>query len=317
MAIKGKCGLLLAGALLLLPGYSASASAAGQAPVAERAAAVAEQGPDTAGHVSPAAEQTPHAAKQDLPVVEQDLLVQVDGKLYPGRVRLEEGTAWVSLREFSLFADSEASVEWDNASRTATVRTDALLLTAAEGGRIIEANGRLLFCPDELYIGGASLWVPLRTTARAFGFSCAYDPAVPAAVLSREGEAVPARDEEEEDRVFWLSRIIEAEAGAEPFEGKLAVGSVILNRMLSDEFPDTVWGVIFDDRNGVQFTPAENGAIWQDPGEESVRAACVTLDNPPLWDDIEYFLNPDIAESLWIPAAREYAFTIGGHAFYR
>ena len=309
MAIKGKCGLLLAGALLLLPGYSASASAAvrapaaEQVPAAERTAAVVDQAPDAAGH--------------DSPVTEQALLVQADGVPYPGRVRLEEGTAWVSLREFSLFADSGAKVEWDSASRTAAVRTDALLLTAAEGGRIIEANGRLLFCPDELYIDGASLWVPLRTTARAFGFSWAYDPAIPAAVLSREGDAVPARDEEGEDRVFWLSRIIEAEAGAEPFEGKLAVGSVILNRMLSDEFPDTVWGVIFDDRNGVQFTPAENGAIWREPGEESVRAARVTLDNPPLWDDIEYFLNPDIAESLWIPAARECAFTIGGHAFYR
>ena len=95
------------------------------------------------------------------------------------------------------------------------------------------------------------------------------------------------------------------------------MGSVILNRVLSEEFPDTIWGVIFDDRNGVQFTPAENGSVWRDPGEDSVRAACVTLDNPPLWDDIEYFLNPAIARSLWIPASREYAFTIGGHDFYR
>ena len=247
----------------------------------------------------------------------QALAVRSGSRAYPGRVRLEEGTAWVSLREFSLFADGGAKVRWDGESRTASVHTDALALSVRAGERIMEANGRLLLCPEAARIDGSLLWVPLRTAARAFGFSCSYDPAVPEAVLTREGDAVAPRDEEGEDRVFWLSRIIEAEAGAEPFEGKLAVGSVILNRMLSDEFPDTVWGVIFDDRNGVQFTPTENGSIWRDPGEDSVRAACVTLDNPPLWDDIEYFLNPDIAESLWIPAAREYAFTIGGHAFYK
>ncbi len=249
--------------------------------------------------------------------IHKDLLVRADGTPYPGQVWIRDGSAWVSLREFALFADGEAEVCWDGGSMTAYVRTSALSLSAAAGERVLEANGRLLLCPNEVCIDGSVLWVPLRAAARAFGYACSYDPAVPEAVLVRETEAVPCRDAEGEDAVFWLSRIIEAEAGAEPFEGKLAVGSVILNRVLSDEFPDTIWGVIFDDRNGVQFTPAENGSIWRDPGEDSVRAACVTLDNPPLWDDIEYFLNPAIARSLWIPASREYAFTIGGHDFYK
>ena len=248
---------------------------------------------------------------------QEELTVLADGALYPGEVRLSHGVSWVPLRDFALFAEKDASIEWDGERNEAAVRTDSLSLTVTVGDTVLEANGRLLLCPGAPRIEEDRLWVPLRTVSRAFGFSCTYDPEGPAAILAREEEAVPFRGAEEEDRVYWLSRIIEAEAGAEPFDGKLAVGSVILNRVLSDEFPDTVWGVIFDDRHGVQFTPTENGAIWGEPGEDSVRAACLTLDNPHIWDDIEYFLNPAIADSLWIPAAREYAFTIGGHAFYR
>ena len=307
----GKTAVLLAAAVLLLaPGTVVHAS---------EAIAREEAGEQT---LSPWEKAAVHAdaIRQDLlrqDLLRQDLPIRADGTPYPGRVWLRDGSAWVSLREFAIFADGEAEVRWDGGSMTAYVRTSALSLSASAGERVIEANGRLLLCPDEVYIDGAMLWVPLRAAARAFGFACSYDPAVPEAALVREAEAIPRRDAEGEDALFWLSRIIEAEAGAEPFEGKLAVGSVILNRVLSDEFPDTIWGVIFDDRNGVQFTPAENGAIWHEPGTESVRAACVTLDNPPLWEDIEYFLNPAIARSLWIPASREFAFTIGGHDFYR
>ena len=263
-----------------------------------------------------AAEEEPAPVRAEDPV-RQQLCVTVDGTRYPGEVRLSDGVTWVPLREFALFADSDARILWDSGRNEADVTTDALSLTVSPGERILEANGRLLLCPDAPRIEKDRLWVPLRTLSRAFGFACTYDPEGPEAILTREDSAVAPRGSEEEDRIYWLSRIIEAEAGAEPFEGKLAVGSVILNRVLSDEFPDTVWGVIFDDRHGVQFTPTENGAIWTEPGEDSIRAACVTLDNPPIWDGIEYFLNPAIADSLWIPAAREYAFTIGGHEFYK
>ena len=245
------------------------------------------------------------------------LTVVADGARYPGEVRLSHGVSWVPLREFALFAEQDASIEWDGERNEAAVRTDSLSLTVTVGDTVLEANGRLLLCPGAPRIEEDRLWVPLRTVSRAFGFSCTYDPEGPEAILTREDSAVAPRGSEEEDRIYWLSRIIEAEAGAEPFEGKLAVGSVILNRVLSDEFPDTVWGVIFDDQHGVQFTPTENGAIWTEPGEDSIRAACITLDNPPIWDGIEYFLNPAVADSLWIPAAREYAFTIGGHEFYK
>ena len=245
-----------------------------------------------------------------------ELAVLADGAIYPGEVRLTDGAAWVSLREFARFAAPEAAVKWHPESGSATVRTETLALTAADGARILEANGRLLWCPDRLYIDRSVLYVPLRQIGTAFGFDCTYDETLPAARLTRTKAAVPPPAANEDD-LLWLSRIIEAEAGAEPFEGKLAVGAVILNRVDSDEFPNTVRDVIFDSRYGVQFTPAENGSVWNEAGEDSVRAARVTFDNPRLWEDIEYFLNPDLSSNFWIPRSRAYAFTIGRHEFYR
>jgi N-acetylmuramoyl-L-alanine amidase len=82
------------------------------------------------------------------------------------------------------------------------------------------------------------------------------------------------------DDVKWLSRIINAEAEAEPLEGKIAVGNVVLNRVASDEFPDTIYSVIFDKANGVQFSPTASGAIYNTPTDESVLAAKMCLDGP-------------------------------------
>jgi len=119
-----------------------------------------------------------------------------------------------------------------------------------------------------------------------------------------------------EDEVYWLSRIIEAEAGGEPFRGKVAVGEVILNRVESDEFPDTIWGVIFDDEFGVQFEPVSNGTIYNTPSNESIKAAKTALSGSNYIGDCLYFLNPTIASSNWITKNREFYTTINNHDFY-
>ena len=75
------------------------------------------------------------------------------------------------------------------------------------------------------------------------------------------------------DRLFWLARIIYAESGGEPFEGQTAVGHVILNRVKSPKYPDTVWGVIFDEQYSVQFEPVLNGTVYNEPTNISIAAA--------------------------------------------
>jgi len=118
------------------------------------------------------------------------------------------------------------------------------------------------------------------------------------------------------DAVYWLSHIIEAESGGESLKGKIAVGEVILNRVRSDEFPDTIWTVIFDTKFGIQFEPVANGTIYNTPSAESIKAAKMALDGSNYVGDCLYFLNPTIAESNWITKNRVHYMTIGNHEFY-
>ena len=119
------------------------------------------------------------------------------------------------------------------------------------------------------------------------------------------------------DDVYWLARIIHAEAQGEPFNGKVAVGNVILNRVNSSQFPDSIYGVIFDQQNGyTQFSPVIDGSIYNNPSAESIRAAEAALSGQRPVGDALYFLNPGKSQSLWITNNRQYMTAIGEHDFY-
>jgi len=118
-----------------------------------------------------------------------------------------------------------------------------------------------------------------------------------------------------EDDLYWLSRIIHAEAKGESAEGRIAVGNVILNRMESDEFPDTLKGVIFQKN---QFSPVSNGMIYDEPTNESVESAKKVLAGEKVvGDDALFFYNPDVVgSSSWV-WSREIVDSIGNHNFAR
>lgn len=116
--------------------------------------------------------------------------------------------------------------------------------------------------------------------------------------------------------LYWLSRIISAEAKGESFTGQIGVGTVVLNRVRSREFPNTIKGVVFDRKYGTQFTPVANGSIYDTPTKSAVVAAKMCLDGYVLSDSVLYFVNPSIATSSWIQNNRKYAFRVGNHEFY-
>lgn len=130
-------------------------------------------------------------------------------------------------------------------------------------------------------------------------------------------QEAPNRGAGREDELYWLSRIIHAEAQGEPYEGMVAVGNVVLNRVKSNDFPDNVYDVIFDVQYGyTQFSPVIDGSIYNTPHEESIRAAKAALNGERPVGDALYFLNPRKATNFWIVGNREYFMTIGDHDFY-
>lgn len=113
--------------------------------------------------------------------------------------------------------------------------------------------------------------------------------------------------------VQLLARLIHAEAQAEPYMGKVAVGAVILNRVNSPSFPNTLAGVVYQPK---AFESVSNGRVNLSPSAESVKAAIDALNG---WDPTYgalFFWNPYKKVSAWIwsrPIVRQ----IGQHVFGR
>ena len=111
--------------------------------------------------------------------------------------------------------------------------------------------------------------------------------------------------------VELLARLIHGEARGEPYVGMVAVGAVVLNRVRSSRFPNTLAAVIY--QSGA-FDAVKDGQINLTPNEQSRRAARDALNG---WDPTGgclYYYNPSTATSSWI-WSREVRLTIGDHSF--
>ncbi|WHY85146.1 cell wall hydrolase [Neobacillus novalis] len=112
-----------------------------------------------------------------------------------------------------------------------------------------------------------------------------------------------------------MARLVHAEAKGEPYAGKVAVATVILNRVASKDFPNTINGVIYEKSNGYYaFTPVQNGAINQPADAASKQAVNEALAFKGQGNGSLFFFNPKTAVSKWI-FSREVTVTIGNHRF--
>ncbi|MDR1906467.1 MAG: spore cortex-lytic enzyme [Clostridiales bacterium] len=108
-----------------------------------------------------------------------------------------------------------------------------------------------------------------------------------------------------------LAKCVYAEARGEPYTGKVAVAAVVLNRVKSSQFPNTIPGVIYQPW---AFTAVHDGQINLVPDQDSYNAAKDALNG---WDPTYgciYYYNPRTATSQWI-FSREVRLTIGQHKF--
>lgn len=255
------------------------------------------------------------AAALVLPASAADVLSVNGRNLWnQAQARLVEGdTTYVSLRTVSEALAPGAQVTWEEG--TAWVRGNGLTLSARPGDQWLTVNGRALYIPHQVRLENGRTMVPVRTLAQALGgeVDWSWEAGVTLARGSGRPGAAPYTDED----LYWMSRIISAESRGEPLLGKLAVGTVVLNRVHSDEFPDNIHDVIFDRKYGVQFAPVANGSVYMEPTAESVLAAKLVLDGARAAGDSLYFLAPELTDNHWIMENQSYVTTIGCHWFYR
>ncbi|WP_029232265.1 cell wall hydrolase [Butyrivibrio sp. VCB2006] len=108
---------------------------------------------------------------------------------------------------------------------------------------------------------------------------------------------------------YLLANLIYCEAGSEPYEGKVAVGAVVINRVLSSVYPDTVVGVIYQNK---QFSPASSGRLALALAEGKATAACYQAAD----EAMKGYSNVGNCVYFRTPVPGLNGITIGGHVFY-
>ena len=110
-----------------------------------------------------------------------------------------------------------------------------------------------------------------------------------------------------------LARLVNGEARGEPYKGQVAVAAVVMNRVKSSEFPDTISGVIY--QKG-QFSCVTDGQINKAIDKDSTvyKAAREALNGADPTNGCVFFYNPKTSKSKWI-FSRPTVITIGKHRF--
>lgn len=224
---------------------------------------------------------------------------------------------YVPLRSFSELAGAD-SISWNARTATATVTKGSTTISVADGYYYIVASGRYFYTAEPILNISGRLFVPIRPLAKAFSIDVTWENSSRTVVLKSTGKTLAdASTYYNSDDLYWLSRIISAESAGESLYGQIAVGNVVLNRVASKQFPNTIYGVIFDRVGGTQFSPVALGTIYRAPAVSSVIAAKICLEGYSISDEILFFMNPRIATSNWISKNRPFAFRIGNHDFYK
>ena len=228
----------------------------------------------------------------------------------------EDGKVYVPLSELCEQFES-SSMSWDKDRGEAQVLSDGLEFKITEGYDYVLANDRTIYMEDAYRDIDGVLMVPARQICQLFGAEASWNGKTKNLFIYDTGEPLESGTTfYDEDELYWLSRIIQAESGGECLEGKIAVGNVIMNRVESDMFPDTVYDVIFDRRCGIQFSPAYSGSIYNEPCEEAVIAAKLVLEGVVVTENALYFTPNRSAETCWASRNRPYDTQIGGHTFF-
>lgn len=118
-----------------------------------------------------------------------------------------------------------------------------------------------------------------------------------------------------------MLQIVEAEAGTEDIKGRVLVANVIMNRVNSEGFPNTVTEVVYEYENGVpQFSPVHDGRIYRvTVSDETREAVKLALEGVDYSEGALFFIMKSAAEEQginWFEKELKYLFKHGVHEFY-
>ena len=288
---RALCALLCAVLIASAPG-GASACAADAAPAAERAA-------------------------RERPRLE-DIRLYVCG-LLRGRAYMKGETPYISLADIGEIYGIDIAVDVQETSFTASA-PGLELVGEAESG-YLRANYRYIYLPQGYLACGGDVYLPLDAVSRIFTLTGEVKNGrlelSTAEVRMIRGSEDYYETHFSADELYWLPHIAYVEALDQPLAGIMGVVTVVLNRVESEDFPNTIFEVLYDSKHTVQFTPAATGSMHGRPTELYYIAAYLVLEGYNTVGDSLYFVNPANNGNYWFRENLTHVASIGDHEFYR
>lgn len=252
------------------------------------------------------------------------------------------GVPYCTVKYFFESVLTNAKVYWANNGsnvKGTTADGETLTLLAQPGSQYMYVNGQSIYVPNGIKIKNGYTMAPIEQLAAVFsGSTVTYDWYLNAYVVmtgtcltgSMYQQAAyqttayqPAADVSavnsyqstgyyDPQALDLLSRVIDAEAGSMSMEGKVSVGNVVMNRVASSEFPNTVYGVLYQ-RN--QFTVVNTARFQRTPSADSVAAAKMAMDGVNYVPGAVFYNVTGLRS--WASYNRPFLMSFAGHDFYK
>lgn len=247
------------------------------------------------------------------------------------------GVPYCTVKYFFESVLASAQVYWANNGsnvKGTTACGESLTLLAQPGSQTMYVNGQSIYIPNGIKILNGYTMAPIEQLANVFaGSQVGYDwnlnvyVVTTGAYLSGSASAGAAQATAAQavqttvtagsgyydpQALDLIARVINAEAGSMSMEGKVSVGNVIMNRVASSEFPNTVYGVLYQPN---QFTVVNYASFQRTPSAESIAAAKQAMDGVNYVPGAMFYNVHGL--NTWASRNRPYLTTFAGHDFYK
>lgn len=232
---------------------------------------------------------------------------------YAGTALAQNGQVVLSVPDVCAMLGFGCEAARDGASVTYTV--DGVQMQFTCGEQYYTANGRTLYEKGGVQALDGEVVLPPEAMTKLFGAAIAYDADTETVSVDPASKALlqDADSFYAQHDLYWLSHIVYSESNGQPMDGMIGVGNVVLNRVKSASFPNTVKDVVFQPG---QFNPVDMGTIYLEPSEQAILAAKLAIEGVNTVGESLYFVNPVIGDSSWFNRSLTCTIVIADHAFY-
>ncbi len=227
--------------------------------------------------MDPISQPAPRTALGKIPRTERGNVMKLKNRIIKGLVTLTVLCA-------GAMASASPAMAWNYRIENG----DSLFKLSRQFGTKVNTLQKNNGLQSDLILAGKTLWIP-------------------------DAEAKPIQNSRGQNALYLLARLISGEAQGESYQGQVAVGAVIMNRLNSKDFPNTVAENVY--QKG-EFESVSNGQIWGTLTTSALKAAKAAISGEDPTGGALYFYNPDKVHSKtnWI-WSRQVTGRIGLHVF--